>query len=79
MKLAGITTCSPGKSMMNYKDLIKITRYFTSPYPINTTNNPTIISHNGAVANIDNAYPIPLPFEPLLSKFYFFILCFKIE
>ena len=79
MKLAGITTWSPGKSMMNYKDLIKITRYFTSPYPIKTTNNPTMDSHKGAVANIDNALPIPLPFEPLLLSFYFFILCFKIE
>ena len=73
MKLAGITTWSPGKSMMNYKDLIKITRYLISPYPIKTTNNPTIISHKGAVANIDYAYLIALPSGLLLLIFYFFI------
>ena len=61
MKLAGITTYSPGKSMINYKVLIKMTRYLTSPKPTNTTSAPTMISHKGAVANTDNAYPIPLP------------------
>ena len=58
MKLAGITTYNPGKSIMSCKDLIKITRYYISPYPIKTTKIPTIQSHNGAVAKIYIALPI---------------------
>ena len=69
---AGRTISIPGNRIMNYRDLIKTTKYSMFPYPIKTTSIPTTKSQIGADENIESTFPNELvPSDYIL---YFLIL-----